>query len=123
MDLIREVRMNSKLQCSNSLGSGSFLTEGIGYHISLTRMVLDRTVVVIQEFNLTTLLNVELLFVENMLKTYVVGVDDTLSTIQVVSPDFEGKNYGSQLQIVGSVVLFVNLELTRCVGYYLHALH
>ncbi|KAJ0614092.1 hypothetical protein HanIR_Chr02g0058631 [Helianthus annuus] len=37
--------------------------------------------------------------------------------------DFKCKNHGSQLQVMCRVILLVNLQLSRSIGYYFLALH
>ncbi|KAJ0587152.1 hypothetical protein HanIR_Chr04g0160001 [Helianthus annuus] len=52
-----------------------------------------------------------------------VGEDRTLGTIKVVSPNLQRKNNCAKLEIVGCVVLLVDLELTRRVSDNLVPLH
>ncbi|KAJ0858823.1 hypothetical protein HanRHA438_Chr13g0605521 [Helianthus annuus] len=86
-------------------------------------MILDRAFVVIQEFDPSTLTHVQLLLLEDMLETPVIGVNGALGTVQVMSPYLKRENNCSQFQIVCSVVPFVNLKLARCVGNDLVTLH
>ncbi|MFS7953863.1 hypothetical protein Hanom_Chr07g00623571 [Helianthus anomalus] len=58
-----------------------------------------------------------------MLETPVIGVNGALGTIQVMSPYLKCENNSSQLQIVRSVVPFVNLKLAGCVRNDLITLH
>ncbi|MFS8022598.1 hypothetical protein Hanom_Chr16g01441411 [Helianthus anomalus] len=60
-------------------------------------MVLDGTFVIIQKFDLSSLMHVQFLLLEDMLETPVIGVDGALGTVQVVSPYLKCENNSSQL--------------------------
>src|ERR1044071_9959884 len=97
--------------------------QGVRHNVRLARMVFDSTVIIVQEFNPATLPHVEHLLVENMLKTLVIGIYFTLGTVQVMSPDFQRKDHRTKFQVMSSVVLLMNLELTRSISNNLPALH
>ncbi|GJT19885.1 hypothetical protein Tco_0878591 [Tanacetum coccineum] len=67
--------------------------------------------------------DVLLLLIKDVLETLVVGVYDALCPVQAVSSDLKGKYNCTQFQIVGGVVLLVNLQLSRGICYHLTPLH
>ncbi|GKG54286.1 hypothetical protein Tco_0557809 [Tanacetum coccineum] len=71
----------------------------------------------------TTLTHIQLLLVEDMLETLVVGIYDALHPIQVVSPDLESEYNFTQFQIMGGVILFVDLQLSRGISNPFAPLH
>src|ERR1043165_6194413 len=116
--------MNGELQRPNATRFNRFLpAQGVCYYIRLARMVLNGAIIVIQKFNPTALSYVQMLLVENMLKTLVIGVDGAFGTVQVMSPNFQRENHCTQLQVMGGVVLLVHLELTRSIRNHFLALH
>src|ERR1043165_1483484 len=116
--------MDSELQCPNASRFSRFLpAQGVCYNIRLARMVLNSTIIVVQKFNPTTLPYVQMLLVENMLETLVIGVDGAFGSVQVMSPNFQREDHGTQLQVMSGVVLLVHLELTRGIRNHLLALH
>ena len=83
-NLIGNSSMNVELWCSNSIDC--FLSaEGVGYHVSLARMVFDGTVIIVEELNPATLSHVQLLMIVVVLKTLMVGIDGSFGTLQIMS--------------------------------------
>src|ERR1044071_8534324 len=116
--------MDSELQRPNATRFRRFLpAQGVCYNIRLAGMVLNSTIIVVQKFDPTTLPYVQVLFVENVLETLVIGVDGAFGTIQVMSPNFQREYHGTQLQVVSCVVLLVHFELTRSIRNHFLALH
>src|ERR1043165_7721286 len=116
--------MDSELQRPNATRFSRFLpAQGVCYNIRLARMVLNSTIIVVQKFDPTALPYVQVLLVENVLETLVIGVDGAFGTVQVMSPNFQRENHCTQLQVMSGVVLFVHLELTRSVRNHVLALH
>ncbi|MFS7936243.1 hypothetical protein Hanom_Chr05g00413231 [Helianthus anomalus] len=72
-----------------------FSTKRIGHDIHLTRMVANFAIVIVQEFNPTSLPHVQLFLIKNMLETFVVCENHTLRSIEVVSPDLKHENHCS----------------------------
>ncbi|GKE98470.1 hypothetical protein Tco_0021821 [Tanacetum coccineum] len=74
-------------------------------------MVTNFTVIVAERLYLATLTHVQLLLVKDIPKTLMVGIDDTLCSIQVVSPDLKCKHNRTQFQIMGGVVFLMDFQL------------
>ncbi|GJV23406.1 hypothetical protein Tco_1376101 [Tanacetum coccineum] len=58
-------------------------------------------------------MHVQLFLTEDMLETLVVGIYDALCPVQVVSPDLESEYNCIQFQVMGGVILFVDLQPSR----------
>ena len=52
-----------------------------------------------------------------------VGVDLTLISNLIMSPNLEGMHYGCKLQIMCWVILLMRPELSGSISYYHHVLH
>ncbi|MFS7953374.1 hypothetical protein Hanom_Chr07g00617811 [Helianthus anomalus] len=72
-----------------------FSTKRIGHDIRLTRMVANFAIVIVQEFNPTSLPHVQLFLIKNILETFVVCENHTLRAIKIMSPDFKRENHSS----------------------------
>ncbi|MFS8025320.1 hypothetical protein Hanom_Chr16g01473571 [Helianthus anomalus] len=75
-------------------------------------MILDCAFIIVQELDPSALSHIQLLLLEDMLETPVIGVNGALGIVQVMSPYLKRENNCSQFQIVSSVVPFVNFKLT-----------
>jgi hypothetical protein len=67
-----------------------FPAKGIGYHISLTRMVVNTNVIILDKFHPSPLPRVQLLLRGYILQVLVAGVDFTMVFDEIVPPCFEG---------------------------------
>ncbi|GJZ53171.1 hypothetical protein Tco_0608056 [Tanacetum coccineum] len=65
-------------------------------------------------FGLSSLPHVEHLLVEDMLEALMVSENGAFCSIEAMSPNLQGKNYGSKFQVVRPVILHMLLELSRC---------
>jgi hypothetical protein len=72
-----------------------FPAKGIGYHISLTRMVMNTDVIILDKLHPSSLPHVQLLLREYILQALMVGVDFTMVSDEIVLPCFEGMDNGS----------------------------
>ncbi|KAJ0806052.1 hypothetical protein HanPI659440_Chr02g0085261 [Helianthus annuus] len=74
-------------------------------------MIFDSAFIIVQEFYPSALSHVQFLLLEDMLETPLIGINGALGTVQVMSPYLKRENNCSQLQIMSSVISFMNLEL------------
>ncbi|MFS7995496.1 hypothetical protein Hanom_Chr12g01118581 [Helianthus anomalus] len=72
-------------------------------------MVANFTIIIIQCLHPSTLSHIQILLVEQVLKAFMIRIDHTLGTIQVMPPKLQCKYNCTQLKIVGGVILFVHL--------------
>ncbi|GKG42848.1 hypothetical protein Tco_0477146, partial [Tanacetum coccineum] len=52
-------------------------------------MVMNLALVITKQLNPSPLPHIQLLLIKNVLKTFVIGIDNTLSTIQIMSPSLK----------------------------------
>ncbi|KAJ0443756.1 hypothetical protein HanIR_Chr16g0824351 [Helianthus annuus] len=58
-------------------------------------MILDCALLVVEQFDPSTLLHVELLLIQDMLETPMTGINGAFGTVQAMSPYLECKHYCS----------------------------
>lgn len=68
-------------------------------------------------------MKIQLLFTKHILKTLVAGIYIHMNTIQVMPSYFHRKHYDRQFKIVSWIILLINIELSKGVGYYIYILH
>ena len=83
-------------------------TQSICYYIRLPEMIIDHTIIILDHIHLRCL---KLSLQRQILKTFVIGVDETLFSIKIVSPYFQCEHNDDQFQIMRRVVLFMRLQL------------
>ncbi|GJY47742.1 hypothetical protein Tco_0436805 [Tanacetum coccineum] len=111
-------------------GSWQFHDKNHGYSLpfplrdlKLMEMVANLAVIVAEKLYLATLTHVQLFLIEDMLETLVVSINNALHPIQVVTLDLESEYNCTQFQIIGGVILFVNLQLSRGICNHFAPLH
>ncbi|MFS7967564.1 hypothetical protein Hanom_Chr09g00787161 [Helianthus anomalus] len=60
-------------------------------------MILDSAFIIVEQLDPSSLTHIQLLLLEDMLETPVIGVNRALGTVQVVSPYLKRKHNSSQL--------------------------
>jgi hypothetical protein len=61
--------------------------------------------------------------IEDMLQALMIYADSALGSIQIVPPNFKREHDRIKFQIMRRIILFMNLELSRCIGDNLILLH
>ena len=74
-------------------------------------VIINDTIIILDQFPPSTLSQVKLSLRGQILKTFVIGVDETRFSIKIVSLYFQCEHNGIQFQIMRKVVLFMRLQL------------
>ena len=93
-----------------------FPTQGICHHISLLGMILNRTIIVLDQLHPMMLPQIQFRMGSYVLKTFVIGEDLTLGSIQIVPPQFQFQNYRSKFKIVCRIVQLMLFQLPGGIG-------
>ena len=72
---------------------------------------MDDTIIFLDQFHPSMLSQVKLPLRGKILKTFMIGVDETFFFVKIVSPYFQCKHNGNQFQIMSRVILFMRLQL------------
>jgi hypothetical protein len=80
-------------------------------------------IIVLDQFQPSPLPHIKISLSENVLETLVIRIDITMGSHQVMSPNLQSMNYGSQLQIMGGVVLLMRPKCSGCISNNSIVLH
>ena len=72
-------------------------------NISFPEMLVNHTIIILDQFHPSTLFQVKLSLQGQILKTFVIDVYETLFSVKIVSPYFQCKHNGCQFQIMHRV--------------------
>jgi hypothetical protein len=87
-----------------------FATERIRNDIGLAWMIVYFQIIVFDEFLLAPLPHIQVCLSKDVLEAFVVSINMTFRTHQMMSPDLQGMNDSCEFKIMGGVVLFMNPE-------------
>jgi hypothetical protein len=97
--------------------------KGICDYISLSRVIVHFQVIILDQFQPSSLSHVQIGLGEDVLQTLVVCKDIVVTTYEVVPPDLQGMDHCCKLQIMGRVVNFMRSESSVSIGNYSIGLH
>jgi hypothetical protein len=73
-------------------GTG-FSAEGVGNYIGFSRVIMDTKIIVLDELNPSPLSNVQLRLGKDILETFVISVNITPVSYEIMAPSLESVNY------------------------------
>jgi hypothetical protein len=90
----------------------SFVTEGICNHVFLTGVIVNLRIIVLDQFQPSSLLHVQIRQSEKVLQALVISEDMSHIPKKIMPLGTEGMNYSGQLKIMSGIVLFMWAQLT-----------
>jgi hypothetical protein len=90
----------------------SFVTEGICNHVFLTGVIVNLRIIVLDQFQPSSLLHVQIRLSEKVLQALVISEDMSHIPKKIMPLGTEGMNYSGQLKIMSGIVLFMWAQLT-----------
>ena len=95
----------------------------ISYHIFLIGVVLQGEIIVFEQFKPMAFPHIQFLLGEQIFEAFMIKEKIKSFSIQVMPPNFKGKDNRSQFEIVRGIILLVWLQLSRSIGYNSAFLH
>jgi hypothetical protein len=90
----------------------SFVTEGICNHVFLIGVIVNLRIIVLDQFQPSSLLHVQIRLSEKVLQALVISEDMSHIPKKIMPLGTEGMNYSGQLKIMSGIVLFMWAQLT-----------
>jgi hypothetical protein len=85
----------------------SLVARGICNHILLTRMIVNLKIIVLDQFQLSSLPHVQIRLSEKVFQALVVGEDMSHIPKKIMLPGTQGMNHSGQFKIMSGIVLFM----------------
>jgi hypothetical protein len=90
----------------------SFAAQGIQYNIRLSGVIMNLDIIVLNQHQPSSLMDVQISVSENVLQALVVSEDVDHIPKKIAPPCLQSKNNSSQLKIMRGIVLFMTVQLS-----------